>query len=398
MAEWWEFGDTGFNLDSGFDVGGLNLGFDPNLFSGLDDFNFNFEMPQLPEFNFTFDPGAFDLGFNPSFDLGQYTAQFNDPFALPQGDLSLPTMNIFNQQPFDLGSALAQDSGGFNLGQFSPSIMAGLTPGSFDIGSQMLGAEPVAGPALAPTANVAEPFDPKLDLGQYGGGSLSLGGNLAGAASLMPGTNVGAASGDKFLGMSDKQWDSALGLSKLGLGLGGSLLGAFGPPPKMNAMQAKEIQAKIDAMYANTELEKEKLKLQAEMAKKVGGGGGGGGGISRSPLFGTDPRFSTLYDQVTAAQQGLSPNNPEIQAMTQQIYSVQQQAAMKQFEDQKAQVLEQANMLGINPAAQLAQIQEAEQQQMQKLFVEAQQQALAFAQGKLDPSNQLLQTILGTVV
>ena len=45
------------------------------------------------------------------------------------------------------------------------------------------------------------------------------------------------------------------------------------------------------------------------------------------PLFESDPRFSTLYDETTAAQQGLSPDNPEIQAMTQQIYAVADRGA-----------------------------------------------------------------------
>lgn len=393
--------------DFGFDS------FDPSVFdfSGFDfnfpDFNFDF-----PDFNFdfpTFDPGQFDLGFDPSFDLGQYSPFVGDPFAIPTGDLSLPN--------FDLSSFLAPTSGDFNpslnsLGSYTgfvdtPSF--GSVPPLFnDMGPSFFGPE-------GEFPGEADAFN---DLSGGGFGSnvgsadLNSDGEAVGANKLL--NEVGRFGGALQTGgtsgtneLQDAQasyykYAPLLGLGQLGLGLSGGLLGAFGPQPKprdLSGIEKTEVQSRIDNAAARLQLDRDALEQQAAIAReKLAGEMSQAELLDRKPLFESDPRFSTLYDETTAAQQGLSPDNPEIQSMTQQIYAVRQQAATEQFTRQRDGIIERANRLGTNPAAELAQINEAEQQAKQALFVEAQQAALAFAQNRLDPSTKLLQAILQTVV
>ena len=84
--------------------------------------------------------------------------------------------------------------------------------------------------------------------------------------------------------------------------------------------------------------------------------------------------------------------------MTQQIYSVRMQGLQQEYARQRDAIIERANRLGHNPAAEMAQINEAEQKAMAAVMVEAQQAALAFAQERLEPSTQLLDAIMKTVV
>lgn len=402
-----------------FDFGSFDLGFDPSLnfpdfqfdFPDFSDFNFDFT---IPDFNFdfpTFDPGQFDLGFDPSFDLGEFSPAINDPFAIPTGDLSLPD--------FDLSGFLAQEPS-FGLGDFTPSLNS---LGSFDFTPTSFGDVP---PLSADLLNLQSLGVNNLSEGLtsntgalpalpgLGGGPLP---GLTPATAATPGAAppAGPSSTDALREAQAGyyKWAPLLGLSQLGLGLGGGLLQAFGPQPKPRGpsdIERAKIQSDIDAARERAQLDRDALAQQMEIARMQMEASGGNAELQaetaraiaelnrRRPLFGTDPRFSTLYDETTAAQQGLSPDDPEIQSMTQQIYAVRQQAATEQFTQQREAILERANRLGTNPAAELAQINEAEQQAKQALLLEAQQTALAFAQSRLDPSQRLLQAILGTVV
>jgi hypothetical protein len=393
--------------DFGFDFGNFDLGFDPSL--SFPDFNFDFPDFSLQDFNFdfpTFDPGQFDLGFDPSFDLGQFSPSIGDPFAIPTGDLSLPD--------FDLSGFLAQDPS-FGLGDFQPSLNSF---GNFNFTPTSFGSVPELPPDL-------------LGLQDMGLNNLSGGlGSNVGALPALPGLGGGplpglpatpggapaATSSDSTLKNAQAdyyKWAPLLGLGQLGLGLGGGLMQALGPQPKPQGpsdIERAKIQSDIDATRSREQLDRDALAQQMEIARMQMEASGGNAELQsdtakaiaemnkRKPLFGTDPRFSTLYDETVGDQQNLSPNDPEIQAMTQQIYSVRQQAATEQYAKQRDAILERSNRLGTNPAAELAQINEAEQQAKQAMLVEAQQVALAFAQSRLDPSEKLLQAILGTVV
>lgn len=367
----------------------FNLGFDPSFFDfnipdfdfpDFSGFDFNFDFGDIP----TFDPGQFDLGFNPSFDLGQYAPALNDPFALPTGDLNLPN--------FDVSSFLATEPT-FGLGDFNPSINA---LGSFDFVPTSFG--PV--PELSPETTRLEGLGPSLGaFNPY----ADMEGNTPFQAVSPPQfgqANLGTAPKSPTSNpLQDAQasyykWAPLLGLGQLALGLGGGLAGALSGPPERKISQFEKDQA-----AAEIQLKREQMALQKEIAQMQMEAAMAGSEVAeRHPLFESDPRFSTLYNQVTADQSGLSPDNPEIQAMTQQIYSVRRDAAMQEYRRQKDAAIERANRLGTNPAAELAQINEAEQKAMQALLVEAQQAALAFAQSRLDPANQLLQSILRTVV
>lgn len=396
-----------------FDPGMFDLGFDPSL--TFPDFDFSFPDFSIPDFDFsfdfdfpTFDPGQFDLGFDPNFDIGTFSPSLSDPFAIPTGDLSLPN--------FDLSGFLANDTQ-FSLGDFNPSLNGlgnfNFTPTSFgevpelspDLQSLSLG------PSLAGFGGTAPGTSPDLLNIQEGIGMdtprLNLNPSFNMAKVDLSGGGAGGAAPSGNDALKDAQagyykYAPLLGLGQLGLGLGGALMGAFGGQAKPRGpsdIEKAKIQADIDNAKARLDLEREQMELQAEIAReKMGMEAGTAEQLARKPLFTTDPRFSALYDQTTAAQRGLSPGNPEIQAMTQQIYGVRMQAAQAEYARQREGILERANRLGTNPAAELAQLAEAEQKAKDALFVEAQQAALAFAQSRLEPATQLLDAILKTVV
>jgi hypothetical protein len=439
MAEW----DDPYNYSlyaPSTDYSVPDFGFDFS-FPGFDTLDFNvpdFDFSQydftLPSYEVpTFDPGQFDLGFDPTFDLGQYTAGISDPFSIPTGDLNLPN--------FDLTGYLAAQAPGSQ--DFFPSLG---TMGSYDFGPE-------------PTFNLGDTQFPDLGFELGEGGSpldASMFGSNLGSLTGAPGPQVSSPEAlFPDWGLSKRQmdtlgqpkpaapgspdalkdaqagyykWAPLLGLGQLGLGLSGGLMAAFNPPQprKPSALENAKTQAEIDAIRAKIDLERQALAMRAEEAAAAAEGAGEDPreAIARMqnetaikiqamkaesdrllaemtrnrPLFESDPRFSTLYDETTGAQQALSPDNPEIQQMTQQIYSTRRAGAAQQYQEQRDAILERANRLGTNPAAELAQINEAEQQADSALLVEAQQTALAFAQSRLDPSQALLQAILKTVV
>jgi hypothetical protein len=457
MAEWWEVPDVSFDLFGGgggdipwFDTGFSDFNFNIPDFSfdfQIPDFNFDFQFPDfnIPDVNFgpmpdfTFDPGAFDLGFDPSFDIGQFAQDFADPFALPQGDLSLPTLSLGLGTPFDLSSAGASSIADLD---FSPSVMADLTPASLGEVAPMFPSSsdlPSLSPLSQPTFSLDE-SEPTLGLSSR----LNLD-NLPSFSNNEPGA-PGKSSNDTLRDAqaSYYKWAPMLGLGQLGLSLGGGLFSALNQPEprKPTALENARQQAEIDAIRAKIDLERQALELQREMAggpetpedprmaiaelqarnameqaelqaavsreqmgleaevarERMRQEASTAESLRPRSLLGTDPRFSTLYDEVSGAQKTITPDSPEVQQMTQQIYTARIMGLEQEFQRQRDAILERANRLGTNPAAELAQINEAQQQAQQEIMVEAQQVALAFAQDRMDPSVELLNTILATKV
>lgn len=389
MAEWWEDSGVDFSVLGGDSIPwwDYDSGIDPNAF--------NFDFGNL---DFSFDPSIFN--FDPSVFAPPPPPQFiSDPFAIPTGDLNLPNI--------DLSNALAKGPTTFNL-DFNPSLNG---MGQYDFGltdTDTFGVQPTLSAATLALQNQGGSlgFNPYADMTgdtPFGPPSFNTFSNdqLDQAASELVSPFPQQAqrtglSADEWRAeqASNMKWQNLLGLGQLGLGLGGGLMGAFSKPPQRTLTPEEKQKLADDTALAKAklDLEREQMQMQAElgaMQAEV---------AERHPLFESDPRFSALYNDVTKQQQGLSPDNPEIQAMTQQIYSVRQQAAQAEYARQRDAIMERANRLGTNPAAELAQINEAEQKAMQALFVEAQQAALAFATSRIDPANQLLQSILKTVV
>jgi hypothetical protein len=370
-----DFGFGDFNLDN-LDFG--DFGTLPD-FSVPDFPSFSFPDLTFPNFDFSQQPD-FNLGFDPSLQLPADFTNFADPFAMPTGNLDLPTLQTPQFTGFSGFPAPPQD---LNFAPPAPGMVA-----------TDFGAVPSM-PTLAPMANIA----PGFDLSNPGAGPFGLP-SLWPAETNLGGSSPSASAGGPWDALSSflgsKAGTNTIELAKLGTGVGGALLSAFGPHPTVSDPLAqdklRQQQAQFDAQMA---LEREKMQLQRDLAAQQMSAEEA---MARKPLMQTDPRFSTLYDETTGAQKALSPNDPQVQQMTQQIYGARLAALEDTFAKQKDAILENANRLGTNPAAELAQINQKEQDARNSLFVESQQAALAFAQSRLDPMEALLKQILGTVV
>lgn len=409
-----------------------------------DDFDFDFGDFDFSDFDF--DPSAWnwdwDFGDFPvgdpfagldfsDFDWGNFgdfdqfgefdfDAFGNDPFALPTADFELPDFDIDNVGALtlpDLDPQLLDLLGGENLTdpytltRFDAGIPGGTTLADFD----------------------------QADLDMLGRPGLGLGDDFPGIPSA---TNIGSPGLDAALSLSpQRQLDEALrptslseqlqraqiqamerqgtgrgtdwtGLGQLGLGLAGLGLKYFGPEPerRVDPLDEEERRARIAKINAETE------RIMNPIFPPRGGGGGGGGARMPPPPGGAfnvaefqraaglpemQARFNALYDQVLKETQDLPKPTPEaLSQMSQQLMQAQVPQIRQDFELQRQNILERANRLGVNPAAELAQVNQAEQQALQQLTVQAQTQALAFIQaqqaalvGRLTPAVQILQQI-----
>lgn len=366
------------------------------------------------------DWGDWDFGDWNFSDWGDFDFAGSDPFSLPTANFELPDFDIGGDEPFlipDMGPSPMSENlldpnviTRFDTGIPGGTGLGGLDLSEFDIGSD------VPALALPGAANVG-----------------GLGGNYAGLSDMLrTGEQEPAALsstpesvGERIARMMSEREGAPparvgrggtdwAGLGQLGLGLAGLGLRYFGPEPskKTDPLEEEERRARIAKINAETE-----RTLNPIFPPRGGGGGGGGGGplmppppggainvaefIKAAGIDALTQRFDTLYNQVLKETQDIPKPTPEAITQTAQtLVQAQMPQIRKDFEQQRQGVLERANRMGVNPAAELAQINQAEQQAIQALSVQAQGQALAFMQaqqaalsGRLTPAVQILAQI-----
>lgn len=204
---------------------------------------------------------------------------------------------------------------------------------------------------------------------------------------------------------------NAAQLGQLGLGAAGLAAKLFDTGPKKDPLADELKRAQIDKIRADIE-----RTLNPVFPPRSGGGGGGGGPAgppqpggapnveafkAAAGLAPNDQRFEGLYNQILQ-ETGSIPKMDEagIQQRAQELIAMAAQEIESRYAKQEQAIMEKANKLGGNPAAELAAMEQSKQAELGQLMTKARTQALAEGQtqqsmllNRITPAMEILKQV-----